>query len=326
MNWAEQRTRIRRFLRDPNGNIWSDAFLLRFFNDEQYNIQNATGKLQDVKILRVPPEFQSAWMHEWEYPYTDYSNGVIFNFGYFYDADEIVFVHKWESQHLAGFSPSTSAAGTNYTQPWEAFTSVTPAEPPPLNLSSQFDKMLYLAWDRKTIDPISQKELKDRDATWRTRQGQPFFYWRDQTESNTIYLYPTPSSIEWQDDEAEEADPDEAAYGSTTLDVDNNLLAVFETDPTELEEDEDESDYKSFHQKYLEYGVIARAYGANTDGRIQSLADYWEYRRRMGIKILNIYKSRRREDREYRLEPHDTYSSRHRRHPRLPDAYPAVYP
>lgn len=327
MTWATQRTRIRRFLRDPNGNIWSDAFLLRLYNDEQYNIQNATGKLESVKVVRVPPKFQSGWMHEWEYPYTDYANGEIYNVGYYHDATEVVFVHKWEAQHQDDLTPTTSAAGSNYTQPWEALVSgVTAAEPPPIHLPSQFGKLIYLAWDKKPVDPILEKELKDRDWSWRTRSGTPLFYWRDQTESNLLYLYPRPSSITWQDGESGEADPDESSYGSTTLDVDSNLLAIFEIDPTELTTDEDEPDYKSYQQKYIEYGVIARAYGANTDGRIASLADYWTYRKKTGERVLNIFKSRRREDRDYRLTTKDAFSIRSRRHPRLPDAYPAVYP
>jgi hypothetical protein len=327
MNWATQRGRIRRFLRDPDGDIWSDAFLLRLYNDEQYLISNETGKLQDVKVVRLPPKFQSGYMHDWEWPHNDNGNGEVFRVGYFYDADEKVFMHKWESEHMAGYTPSTSAAGSNYTQPWEAWNAATPAEPPPVHLPSKFHKLLYLAWDRKPVDPISRKEVEDRDMSWRTRQGNPLFYYRDQEESDLIYLYPIPSSVTAQDSSEGEGDPDTAQYGSTTVDVDNNLLAVFETAPTELVADDDESDLPVYLKKFLEYGVIGRGYGANTDGRIESLAEYWNMRRAVAVKMIHVFKSRKRVDREYCLQTEPGADRiRSRRHPRLPDEYPAVYP
>lgn len=326
MNWQNQRIRIRIFLRDPGGNIWSDDFLLRLYNDEQHSIASKTGKLQDVKIVRLPPEFQSGYIYEFEWPYNDNEDGEVFRVGYLDDSTETIFMHKWELEHLAGYTPSTTAAGENYTQPWEAWYASTPAEPPPVHLPTKFHKLIYLAWDRKPIDPINKKEIENHDMSWRTRQGNPLGYYREQKESDIIYLYPIPSSVTAQDSSEGQGDPDTAQYGSTTIDVDNNLLAIFEKEPTELDNEDDESDYPIFLRKFVEYGVIARAYGANTDGRIESLADYWNMRREVALKMLLSYKSSRRGDRQYCLQTMGTSALRKRKHPRLPDGYPPVYP
>ncbi|NIT59316.1 MAG: hypothetical protein GWN00_24770, partial [Aliifodinibius sp.] len=69
------------------------------------------------------------------------------------------------------------------------------------------------------------------------------------------------------------------------VDVDNNLLVVFEKNPVEITDTSDESGFSIFLRKYIEYGVISRAYGANTDGRIDSLADYWNMRHEVGVKM-----------------------------------------
>ncbi len=54
MTWADIITRLRRFLRDPDGQIWSDADLLANFNDAQHEIANKTGSIIQVKCLLLP--------------------------------------------------------------------------------------------------------------------------------------------------------------------------------------------------------------------------------------------------------------------------------
>jgi len=100
MSWSDQRTRIRRFLRDPDGNIWGDSFLLRLYNDEQHTIQNTTGFLVDIKSVRIPPMFYSSYMFDSEWAHTDNTDGEVFKFGYYYDPHDIVCTHKWEITHL----------------------------------------------------------------------------------------------------------------------------------------------------------------------------------------------------------------------------------
>jgi hypothetical protein len=265
-------------------------------------------------------------MYDWEWPHNDNANGEVYQCGYYWDVDTYVFMHKWEAQHLAGVTPSSSALGANYAHPWEAWYAGTPAEPPPFYLPSKFYRTKFIAWDRKPIDYMTEKQLLDRDPSWRQRQGWPQYYLRESKESNRIFLYPFPGSVTWQDSSEGEDDPDTADYATTGLDIDNNLLVVFDKEITELSADGDESVFPKFIQKYVEYGVISAAYGANTDGRIGTLADYWEMRRQVGIKAINRYTSQRKVDRDYCLRTQQTTALRSNKHPRLPADYPVTYP
>ena len=96
MSWASQRKRIQRFLRDPDEKIWDDALLLRFFNDEQHIIQNRLLVVQDLKVTKIPPEFQSSYMYDWEWPFTDFEDGEVFQMGFYSDAFDCVCLYYWE--------------------------------------------------------------------------------------------------------------------------------------------------------------------------------------------------------------------------------------
>lgn len=104
----------------------------------------------------------------------------------------------------------------------------------------------------------------------------------------------------------------------------SNFLLVYDVMPADVKFDVDESDFPRFMRKYIEHSVIGRAYGANTDGKIQSLADYWEYRFQVGFKMIERFMSKKKQDRDYRLITGQVEPRRASRHPRLPSTYPAI--
>ena len=105
----------------------------------------------------------------------------------------------------------------------------------------------------------------------------------------------------------------------------DNVFIVFDVTPTEIVTGSDEGDYPEFLKKYMRYGVVSQAYGANTDGRIQSLASYWGARYEVGIDHTRRFVRNKRQDRDYRLTARATSRTRNR-HPRLPSAFPATNP
>lgn len=325
MNWSDQLTRMRRFLRDPDANIWEDTFLLRLFNDEQNDLQNVVGQIEDVRVVMIPSKMLSCYQWDWEWPYNDHADGETFQPGYYDDSNLYLCTNIWETEHLASLTPTTSSLGEFYTQPWEVWYISTPCEPPPVPFPVGFYRAKFVAWDRKPVEPSTLREVQDRDRTWKTRTGDPLYYYRDEEISNLHYLYPLPSSITWTDQDNQDADPDDSTYGSTTLDVDDNLIVVFDKTATDLALDSDESAFASFLQKYIEYGTISRAYGSNTDGRITSLAEYWDLRKQTGIRAIRRYLSLRRSDRNYQLNGGGRVI-RSTQHPRLPSTYPRTYP
>jgi hypothetical protein len=109
------------------------------------------------------------------------------------------------------------------------------------------------------------------------------------------------------------------------VEADDNVLMVYDAMPSDLLSDTDESELPSFLTKYVEYDVLERAYSAHSDGMIESLRDYWGYRRTLGLEVLKKYKTRKRVDREYRLMTKETPGRRYRGRPRLPDDYPDIW-
>lgn len=324
MDWSDQLTRIRRWVRDPDSNIFTDAFLLRLFNDELNSLHNQMGVVADVKVIRTHPEFQSAYLFDWEWAHNDNASGEVYQAGDYYDAGDEVYQHIWEPESLKGYNATTSCAGTFYTQPWEAWVADTPYFPPPIPMPSDFGEMVFIAYDKDEITPESKSELLSRDdQTWKTRTGEPLTYWRDEQNSNWIFIYPLPT-VEWQDSYDAETDPEEAEYATgTPLPMEENILAVFRSQANEIEDDNDESTLPSFLHKYAEYGTAARALRANTDGQILSLADYWDMRKKAGQEVIKRYKTQKMAGRNFCFKPQNGgRPSRQRRHPRLPSEYP----
>jgi len=282
------------------------------------------GPVYNVKTIRTHPEFIDAYLHEFEWAETGHVSGEVYQVGLFDDATEYVYLYVWEAEQLKAYGATTGEQGEVYTQPWEAWCVSNAWYPPPLPLPEDFSQAVYVAHDRDRIDPLTKRELiRQDDTTWKTREGgQAWSYWRDAKVNNWIRVYPIPT-LTWQDTEETQGDPDEAEYGSNTVDVDNNLTVVYVTDPVEITGSADESTLPPYFQKYVEYGVAERALRANTEGRIESLADYWGMRKKAGYEVIKKWKRLKMADRDIRLKTQSGSGQRQRPAlPRLPSTYP----
>jgi hypothetical protein len=348
MKFSDQLTRIRRFLRDPDGDIWGDALLRRLFNDEARKLSTVMG-IESIDPVRVPPRYGMSFTHDHEYSYADEKGyqalRLHFQTGW-------VCCYLWEVAHLNAATPSDTEIGYAYTHPWEGYL-YSCNKQPPVWFPKYFEKSNGLFWDKK---PLEYRELSDiqlDDPSWETRSGEPWAYTRRDSLSNDLYLYPRPSTNVWDetsgtnetgmvldtsDDDSVGAETGTITHRSETLTdddlgiatdfirADDNLLVIAECHPKEIDDNSEETEFPEFIQKYAEYGVIAEGYGANTDGRIKSLADYWNWRKELGFEMVKKYKWNRISDRRFQLKTQDMTGWRNRRHARLPDEYPAVYP
>ena len=109
-----------------------------------------------------------------------------------------------------------------------------------------------------------------------------------------------------------------------SIETDDNILLVYEAESVDIEGEEDSGTLPEFLQKYCECATLERAYSMNTDGKIESLRDYWGWRKNLGVEAILAYKSKRRTDRDYQLLTKGLSGRRSVRHPRLPDSYPAM--
>jgi hypothetical protein len=347
MNWADQLIRIRRWVRDPAANIFSEPFLRLLYNDEQSQLYTVLAPMLNVQAILTHPEFVGTYTHDWEWMHLDHESGNVYQVGQYYDAADYVYFYVWEPESIKGYNADSVDAGSVYTHPWEAWMT-TPHYPPPIPLPDDFNSAVFLAHDRQKLYPETKSEIISRDdMTWKTRTGPGISYWRDAKNNNWIRIYPLPS-ITWYDDEISIADPDTAeyvdvgeavtfgsedAYFGTTLvrfdssddanDTDNNILIVYNTDSTDMTAAPDESTLPEWMQKYIEYGVAARALRANTDGRVESLADYWDMRKKAGYEVIKRWKRLKMSNRNivFRTRNGSSGTGQRPKHPRLPSTY-----
>ena len=141
---------------------------------------------------------------------------------------------------------------------------------------------------------------------------------------SVVYVSSDTTSIEFGQLTSRSGSVDTEDYGVVVdvVDAVDNYLLLYDYNPSEIVTDNDTSDFHPFFRKYIDFGVISRAYQANTDGNIKSLSDYWSARYSAGLEVMKQYKTMRRVDRDYRLGAF--VSPRGKRHPRLPSGYPSV--
>ena len=347
MTWGAELFKIRRQLRDPDGNIWSDAFLRHLYNETQKDLQNRTLILEDVATQRVPGLYHFSYMHDWEWQFLPASMSQFYqclqqHSGY-------VFAHRWEVQETSDIAADVSDYGIHFCHPWEAFMGQTPGEKIKFKFPSNMRNLKYIAYDEEPIAATSEKRVQISNPSYLTTEGRPFAYYQTDDIDATYVLYPRPSTS-WQDEIAGEgvalyatddtedittgtiavrtgdSDTDTPGVAVDIVGADDNVWMAYDVSPTDMDTVSDPGDFPAYLQKYVRYGVISRAYGANTDGRIPTLAAYWGARYIGGIKVVKRFGRNRHNDRDYRLTTKGEGISRTHRHPRLPSAYPAVNP
>ena len=345
MAWLNDLEKVRRYLRDPDGNIWSEAFLRNLWNDVQQDFQNKTGLLEDVVAQRVPDLYHMSYLYDWEY------RNLPSKFSTFYQAlrkhDDFVFMHAWEPQEVTQIASDTTELGVHCTQPWEFFMGQTPGEEIKFRFPINFHSVKYMAYDEEPIMPTSRKMLQSIDSSYMTSTGNPQAYYIDESAEKSYVLYPVPTTAFvnevigegiafYAEDDTESGTTGLIAVRTSSSETTNigasvdvvsvtdNILLVYEISPLDIESVSDESDFPEFIRKYIRYGVISRAYDSNTDGRIPSLARLWQARYQVGIEVVKKFMRKRQSDRDYRLTTKPSAQIRRRRHPRLPSAFPAV--
>jgi len=342
-NFNSELTIIRRFLRDPDGNIWTDLDILTYWNDTQQEIFSKIQYQEKVNTYKYPPEWTYSYMRDWENEHTE---GDKYQCLMIWQARDYTVCYPWEPGYFLTNS-DVGDDGTRFVYPWESEYS-SPADYVPLPLHRRLHDIKFMAFDEEQLFPTDRKQLSLSDRFYRTSSGRAVNYWRPDDKENQFVLYPRPSSITWDDvgllrspldsfgdsgqiETWDEAYIDQRDTGIITdsIDTDGQVFMVFESIPEDVNDNPSdwysiELDLPDFFRKYIRYGVLERCFGANTDGFIPSLRDYWQLRKQIGIKAIKKYKSLRNADRDYRFG--GTYQSARSKHPRLPAEYPEVYP
>jgi hypothetical protein len=165
--------------------------------------------------------------------------------------------------------------------------------------------------------------------------------------SHLYTLYPRASTASWDDGSGEgsgqyvDGDTSVSDYGvairrdgdwvstglgitADVVDADGALLLVYKVRPVEVEGMDDELDWPTYLGRYVRYGVLARAYLQQGDGRIESLAGWWQRRYEQGALLIKRFLRLRGEDRTYRLRTGPAAGGSAPMWPRLPSTYPDI--
>jgi len=343
MNYGDELVKIRRFLRDPVGSIWSDAYIKHIYNDIQQDFQHKTSLLMDVAVQRVPGVYEFSYQHDWEFVYIDETQ--VYQCLLQHDGNAIT--SRWEVQQIAGIDGDVGDYGAHFTQPWEAYMT-TAGDVIKMRFARNFNSMRFIAYNEQTLFSLSQKEVQN-DPAYVNHTGLPYGYYPYDQVDNSYVLYPRPSAgfsdeldsvnggVFFATDDTEDATTGVIATRSGSFDPDdglpvdmidtaNNVFMVYEASPVDMSVNADESEFPDFMLKYIRFGVIARAYGGNNDGKIKTLSDYWGGKYLLGISVVKKYMQKKRQDRDYRLTTKGVKPFKNVRHARLPAAYPVSNP
>jgi hypothetical protein len=342
--YADNLKRIRQRLSDPSGSIWSNAFLLSLWNNAQRSFSRMFSFDVAVDVLRHPSEYHMTYAHEWEYEHAGADEGAVRRQTLVNWSSGIAYTYSFEGQHLGLSTTSVESGGNRVTQPWEWYYIPGGAtELVPCKFPLDYRSAIYMAYDNEPVEYRAYKEIMSRDGYYKSYPGRAIWFTIRDELSDEFYLYPRPpmtldetidSGMETSTNFTTEADEIgvvvDSSSAETTGDygvsIDHlrstgNVVLIYRTRAIDIVADTDEPAFPQYLQKYLEYDVLKHAFEANTDGRNDTLAAFWQQRKDLGAQVLQKYRFARLADRDYRLTGGVVRSYRQQRHPKLPNNY-----
>lgn len=241
-----------------------------------------------------------------------------------------------------------SDPGAHFTQPWEAFM-LTPGEEVRMKFPRDMGSIKFIAYDEQSILQTTRKLVQSNDPSHITRTGRSFAYYQHESQDKTYVLYPRPD-VAFANEIAGDGmaffvagDTNSTAFGTVAVrhgsnetevsgasvdivEAEDNVFLVYNVSPLDISSDWDEIEFPEYLRRYVRFGVVSRAYDAETDGRIPSLAKLWGDRYRLGVDTVKRFVRNRRQDRDYRLTTKSPTRHGRRKYPRLPSTYPNVNP
>jgi hypothetical protein len=316
-------SRIRRIIRDEGESIFTNDFLLKVYNDVQKEFAFLTGIYVKILDLPVPATYSMVYTHLFE------EDEVVGVRGFLYSASGWTYTQPWEEEVRRG-STSDATGGYMHSYAWELYY-VDGFERMKYFYPDEFIKTVYMAYDQKPVYPERRKFLEMGNTAFKDYTGVPEYYYRDNIEENSFFLYARP-----EDYTINEIDSDYGVVGYSSYSVllpttsnddygvivftdedimdsdygvviyyqqeDEALHLVYEAYPEKIENINQTSKLPSFTHRFLEYGVLAMLFSAETDLKNIELAKHFKYRFKLGIDMTINLLTDMRKDRRYEFK------------------------
>lgn len=166
---ADDLALIRLKLNDPDGVLWTDAELLRAYNDGYREFCASTQAVRRVRAIDLPGRHTYGITHEWEDRHT--ARGSVRKASRSTYAGTLQASGQWEAEHLAGVTGTDSV--DNITQEWERAHVDSTDHHFRFSFPHNHERVARLEWNHRRLSPISVRELDDTDSDWPERVGEP---------------------------------------------------------------------------------------------------------------------------------------------------------
>lgn len=182
---SDQLTLIRARLHD-NESIWSQAELLRFFNDGYREILAKSQAFSRLLPLDVPGRHSYGVSYAWE-AMRHTSGGTWWMpllAGY---AGTRQATAQWEVEHLDGVTPTASLTGL--TMQWERPYIDSTDRHFQFGLPLDHERVRRLEWQNRVLKPVAVREFDELDDGWMRRVGQPNWWTVGVGQVRSVEVY-----------------------------------------------------------------------------------------------------------------------------------------
>lgn len=337
-------TKVRKLFRDWNKDIFSDAELIRIYNEVMMSFIRETSILETYTAMPVPPTQGTILTFRWEEDYGGKHGNFFYPFNQPYVATQ-----PWEYASSIGVEPQATGGYTS-SFAWESVYA---------NLQHRirhyfpgnFIEALFMAHNERPMEWEFRSNIEKGNTAFKTKTGvYPIAYIED-SESNSFYLYPkvdgTYGAVDMDSDfgtvvydEDDNLNPDSdygvivkvsgenlvGNYGVVILyqTLDDALYLIYLYLPEKFTSLSQKIELQRWMVKYIEFGVLTRLFQAETDFQNEQLGKYFHARYTAGVEIAGIVKSKRRDMIRYKLSSVG-YGTSQRRLANLPSQYPSIY-
>lgn len=180
---GEDLTRIRTKLHD-DGVLWTDAELLRLYNDAYRLLLTTSQAVRRWRCLDIPGRHTYTITFDWE---DGLVSGSVRKWSRMLAPGDAQGSTLWEAEHLLGQPPTVSMVGI--TQEWErAYAGATDTHYR-FSFMRDHQRPVALYWHSRRLVPIGVRELDQLYTAWEQQGGMPRFWTTGLGRNRSVELY-----------------------------------------------------------------------------------------------------------------------------------------